>query len=178
MNFHLQKIRRPALSPPALQAGGSKGFTLVELMVAIAIMGLMLGFLIPGLRGYEQRNRLDRTAQNIRGTILETKNYALAPRSSATNNPEFYSIHFLPAIGSNPGKYQIFEGNNAVPNKLFTLPDGVSFGTLPTNIDFSIPEQGKIINQTEDVITVQIQDTNNNVRNIIINKETGQVEIK
>ena len=158
---------------------GSRGFTLLELLVSIALIALMLGFLIPGFSYFDRINKIDRAAHNLRATILETKNYALAPRTQAVN-VDSYIIKFNQPT---PGQYGIYEhGISGVENnvKTFSLPTGLTFSALPTpaEIKYSIAEQGRIINFPDPAITIGISNSSGNSKNIVVQKETGQVEIQ
>ena len=62
---------------PTLRAGIStdKGFTLIELTLVIALLGLLLGLVIPKLPAIGE-NRLDATARRIAGTVRHLYNEA------------------------------------------------------------------------------------------------------
>ena len=57
-----------------------KGFTLIEVIIVISILGIMVIAIIPSYRAYNKRNQLRESAQLVRSAIVEAQNNALAPK--------------------------------------------------------------------------------------------------
>src|SRR5690349_7109433 len=53
----------------------SRGFTLVELMIVIAVIVLLLALLLPAVQGARESARLNQCANNLRQLGLELKGY-------------------------------------------------------------------------------------------------------
>lgn len=162
-----------------------QGFTLIEILVTITIVGLLLVVSIPNFRSFKYKNDLARAAEIVQSGIYETRNLALAP-----------SVDKLEAT-----KYYVFsaeaEGNIFKINEAAYLPDQVGSetssmtlvqtGSLPANVKFdnneeiyfSIEKQGKI----EEIVgynplIISHSSLKNIVKDIEINTVTGQVTIK
>lgn len=55
---------------------GERGFSLVELLLSITILGMMAGLTWPVYQSYQQRNDLDVTAQSIADGLRRAQTYA------------------------------------------------------------------------------------------------------
>ena len=60
---------RPDNRPTIAAWPGSRGFTLVELMVVIAVLAIALGIGVPAFNGITQRNRLAASANEVVGAL-------------------------------------------------------------------------------------------------------------
>ena len=60
------------------------GFTLVEILVVIAIIGVILSTSLPALSGYAGQMRLKTTARELRGLFSLARSSAITSRSSRT----------------------------------------------------------------------------------------------
>ena len=56
------------------------GFTLVEVLVVLGIMGLMLGIGVPGLVAYARQARLRATARQVVGLVSLARSSAISSR--------------------------------------------------------------------------------------------------
>lgn len=66
-----------------------KGFTLIETLVAIAVLALLAVIAVSGLSSFQQSGELARTADMIAGTLRDARGRTLASK----NNSE-YGVHF------------------------------------------------------------------------------------
>ncbi|REL26009.1 prepilin-type N-terminal cleavage/methylation domain-containing protein [Thalassotalea euphylliae] len=64
-----------------------KGFTIVELMVTIAILGLMIAIAIPSFSEWVVRMRVDNEISSLQRLILTTRNTAINMEHSVTMCP-------------------------------------------------------------------------------------------
>ncbi len=165
------------------------GFTLIEILVTIAIVGLMLVVSVPTFRDYKYRNDLSRGADLIQSAIYETKNLALSPQTDKNEDTGYYVIEFI--SGNEGNMVSIYEAasestvfEDMILVKKFDLPEGVVLdaGSLPADgIFYSIEKQGEIIKPVENVeIKISHEDIigSNNLKTISVNHVTGQVSIK
>lgn len=166
------------------------GFTLIEILVTIAIVGLLLIVSVPAFRNYKYKNDLARGADMVQSAIYEAKNLALAPQVEKSDDVGYYVIKFTPASEGN--EFYIYEAEdentpyssgNLV--KKFDLPTGVKFDNtlLPEGIVFSIKDQAKIVKPKDDayikIYHEKIKSGDKNAdRTIIVNHITGQVSIE
>ncbi|MFW6193740.1 MAG: pilus assembly FimT family protein [Gemmatimonadota bacterium] len=58
------------------------GFTMVELLIAIAILGIVLGIGFMGMRGFNESTVVDRAATAIASDVTLTRSYAIQRRST------------------------------------------------------------------------------------------------
>ncbi len=111
-----------------------KAVSLIEILVVLGIMVLFLAIAIPAYGVFERRNALNLNTQKVKDSILEAKNYALAPRTEKPDTVNNYLIYFAPDGDMN--KYEIGEGdpNNPQDPKNYSV---IVTRDLPSNITFS-----------------------------------------
>ena len=160
------------------------GFTLIEILVTITIVGLLLVISVPNFRSYKNKNDLSRAAAIVQSGIYETRNLALAPGISKQEETKYYV--FSADTGENV--YKISE-STYLPNDIGAENSSMTLietGNLPENVKFdndekiyfSIEKQGKI----EDVegnnpLVISHNSLKNTTKSIETNIVTGQVTI-
>jgi len=77
---------RPRLSYP-LAGRNQSGFTLVELMVAIAVLAILATIAIPGFQGIVAENRATSAANELQATLQFARSAALAQSRPVTVRP-------------------------------------------------------------------------------------------
>lgn len=119
-------------------------FTLIELVISTAVIAMILAVTLPAFLAFQQRQTLMVAAQQVRDLILETQNYALAPRSGEDGDgkpagADLYRIVFINSRQS-PG-YVISEQTLDSPTTIWKtvrrgqLPHGIFFLCFPATLD-------------------------------------------
>lgn len=161
----------------------SGGFTLVELLVTLSIIGLLLVVGIPAFKKFSQNQVLLASAKEAKNAILETQALSLAPKISAgsvSGSLKSYRIVFDSLAGDNQsfGIYEIYvdkigaETNRSLIKnfqlsqsiKLVNIQSFIMSGTPPqevyqadynkkVGIDFNIAQKGLIGFINEDAMS-------------------------
>lgn len=180
------------------------GFTLVELMISTAVILMILTVSLPAFTAFQRRQSLLNAGQLLRDAILETHNYALAPRAGENGQPgkesgaDRYRILFIHA--ASPG-YVIEEQQSAVSQPwktlkrgylprdiqfcdlsaetIYTTEDPVGIGQSAKGLIYSISGFGKIVGpQTSGNITLTLKQVSLAERaRVTINIDTGRVDV-
>ena len=129
-----------------------RGFTLIETMVAVVVLGLQIGFSIPSYQTYALTQRLRGTSENLVQTINLQRSRAMATGQSVT-------INFN--TGS-PAGWTVMSAN--LQNQT-ALPNGITYASAnPTSLtlarDGTVNNSGLVIFQnrtgTQDTVSVQL----------------------
>jgi prepilin-type N-terminal cleavage/methylation domain-containing protein len=168
----------------------NKGFTLVELLVVIFVIGLISSLLVVNWRNNEQQYLIRRMAQEVVLNIRKTQNMALNSLKYQEGVPPYYGLYFTQASSS----YEIFadkNGNNEYDSDTDILVDTINIiqgaeisslsGGTTLNLTFSIPDGFTRIKPQATSATITLKRVGGtcpqNCKNIrIIN--TGQVNIE
>lgn len=86
---------------PYWESLGSQGFTLLELIIVVGVMGLLSAIAIPAASSYYGKCRVEAAAAEITGMIREAKQNAL--------DGNYYAIGFDPVNG----KFSLLSGRGA-----------------------------------------------------------------
>lgn len=102
---------------------GEAGFSLVELVITIATLGLLLAMTIPAYRSYESSQRLRGAAENLATQIRLARDYAM---TTGVDQP----LHFYENAWD--ADFHIHNGSNI--SGRWNLPRGVHYGGGSTNV--------------------------------------------
>ncbi len=94
----------------------TRGFSLIELLVTVLVMGMILAVSIPAFRGYRESHLLSSTARNIAGQLRLAREKAIATGTMQT-------IHFTEDYLESD--YHIHNGSLVNPKWLF--PKGIQY---------------------------------------------------
>jgi len=91
------------------------GFTLLELLIAMVILGAMLGFSLNYMRNFQRLNQLRADAQELRSVLIEAQNKALSPTPSTTETIYGYGVYITSDGGTL--KYGLFKEKTQDPSQ-------------------------------------------------------------
>ncbi|MEJ2403881.1 MAG: GspH/FimT family pseudopilin [Candidatus Thiodiazotropha sp.] len=108
----------------------TKGFTVIELMISLAILAIVVAIAIPGFREYFERNAVTTTSNELLNGLLFARGEAIRTETAATFTPladgwqvssggdmikDQSATHTKITIAGNPVTYNA-RGRTTVPN--------------------------------------------------------------
>ena len=112
---------------------GDRGFTLIELMIVVAIIGILAAIAIPNFMTYQAKARQSEAKVNLGGVFTTATSYFAENNTFSTLTGD--SLGYRPAGTS---KYDIYYGQNVAAGKVTnsaggaSAPCGVVLATAPT----------------------------------------------
>jgi len=172
--LYLTKYNEPGLMPATMRGGAFQAkrrrrrtepaFTLVELLVVIAVIGVLAGLLLPALARAKEKSRAAQCINNLRQWGLAFRMYAddnddFLPRRgqgvqtlALINRPDDWFNALPPYFGQAP--YDLMVSNNAMPDAqapsvficptaenpggTYFLPYGMNMNLSPWNLPLAI----------------------------------------
>jgi Tfp pilus assembly protein FimT len=180
---------------PGRMEMNQRGTTLGELLMVIAIIGIVAVLTVPNIGKQIARYRLKTTAREISNFIQETRTEAI--KNADIENPVSFRVVFDSTLGTyTRQKYQSGSWANDGPVK--TLPDTITIGNLsPTDINTRyfrtdgssvldlLNNTTGLIDPTDDVfdaapvtLRIQLRNARNNRYEVNLFSLTGLTEIK
>jgi prepilin-type N-terminal cleavage/methylation domain-containing protein len=128
-----------------------RGFSLIEMMVAMVVFGLLIGFSIPSYQSYALTQKLRGTSENLVQTIQLQRSRAMATGQSVV-------------INFNTGTPAGWTVMSAGRQNQTALPNGISYasatpGSLTLTRDGQVSSSGLVVfqNRTGNQDTVSVQ---------------------
>ena len=153
-----------------------KGYTLIEVLVSLTVIGILFGFGFASFRDFSRRQQLAGVARSLRGELRLVQGKASAaekPSGCGTNILSTYSFQIL-----NPTSYKITancSGEVNVDIKTVNLSGGVTMLPISGTILFKVLGQGTNIPAGGRVEITLTQTGTNNVQVVTV---TSGGEIK
>ena len=142
-----------------------KGYTLVEVLVSLTIVGLLFGFGFVSFRDFSRRQQLTSVAREVKGELRLAQSKASAgekPDDIKCEGPNTLSSYSFRIINSTSYQTEANCLGGNVVIKTGSLSDGISMTSTQNTISFKVLGQGTNVPQgTEAVITFTQAGTSN-----------------
>jgi len=135
-----------------------KSFTLIELLLAIAILGILAGLSVPFLINFKAIQDLDITTQEVVSVLRKAQERSISAEKNSS-----WGVNF-----SQPKKYILFRENfnlSSVENEIYEIPANIGLTSNLFEVKFE-KLSGRISNEFEIILT-----GGNKKNKILINQE-------
>jgi len=164
-----------------------KGFTLIELMVSIAIVGIIASVIVVNTRFGERQQALAQTAQKLVLDLRKAQNSALAPGAETDciyglkidSDSSYFIYKRSDAECLSDGQYIYIDGS-ASKTETIILNKNIKFIAWNKEVAFEAPEPITYIDGASTTPNLEIDlfsSVNNTAKKVIINR-LGQMEIR
>lgn len=131
----------------------SRGFTLIELIVTMALLAILVSGLLASYNNYNQSERVRTGAQSVKANVRLAQSRALSGVKPASGCTELvgYTVSFT----VNAYSFQALCSEGAAgPTISLTLPAAVSFSPVPSSFTFGVLTRGLL--NTENPVTITL----------------------
>jgi prepilin-type N-terminal cleavage/methylation domain-containing protein len=138
---------------------GREGFTLIEVLLSVAIIGMLVGISLPVYESFSRRNDLDVTAQGVVSLLRRAESYSRAVKTDAVWSVEIQTSSATLFQGAS------FASRNTAYDETVAIPSSITPSGL-TEVQFS-----KFNAAPNTTGTVTLLSNTNDTRVIAINAE-------
>lgn len=144
-----------------------KGFTLIEVLVSLTVIGLLFGFGFVSFRDFSRRQQLEGTARSLKGELRLAQSKASAgekPNNLKCNGLNTLSSYSFRIINSTSYKIaaNCLGGSVDILDSPKSLPDGIFMSPAAGGVSFKVLGQGTdIVSGGSFVITLSQAGTAN-----------------
>jgi prepilin-type N-terminal cleavage/methylation domain-containing protein len=82
----------------------NQGFTLIELIIAITVVGVLAAIALPSFRGWQQNAKYKEAARDVASVFMNTRTLAIS-----ANRQHRVEVN----VGASPDQYRVTKGNRA-----------------------------------------------------------------
>lgn len=166
----------------------NKGFTLLEMLVVLAIMGIIAVLILANYRQGQKNYVLTQAAQKLAGDIRGAQNMAVAGAEVSgysqiggfgiyINDANSYSLFLNTA--SNPANGCQTGAVSSPPLKTINLPGGITINNTGTNVFFAPPRPLTCIdNVPKDSITYTLTQTSTGKTATVTVDKYGKIDVQ
>jgi len=133
------------------------GFTLVELLLSVVIIGMLTGLSLPVYESFARRNDLDITSQNVAMALRRAATYARASNYDSAWSVEVQASSIILFRGT------VFASRNTVYDETVSIPGSI----IPAGLGEVQFAKFSAAPNTTGIIT--LTSTTNDVRTITVN---------
>lgn len=138
------KMKKTDLSSTAfcMTSKGGGGFTLVELLVSIAIMALLTGGVLSNFDKYNSAQRVKQTALTLKNDLRLAQNKALSGQKPSTGCTQLDGFNVIFTASTYSTQATCDSGHSAGEITTITLPTAITFSPVPVPILFGVLTRG------------------------------------
>lgn len=140
-----------------------RGFTLIEVLLSVAIIGILVGLSLPIYQSFQNRNDLDIAAQNVTDTLRRAETYSRAVNGDSQWGVEIQS-----------GAVTLFKGTSFASRNT-TYDEAISMSTSISLTGLSEVLFTKVTGAPNTTGSVTLTSSNNDTRTVTINAK-GMVD--
>ncbi|MFA4991561.1 MAG: GspH/FimT family pseudopilin [Candidatus Omnitrophota bacterium] len=141
-----------------------KAFTLIEMLVVLAIIGMFMGISVPFASGFGKGLRLKTAARAVSGVLRVARSNAVTLRRN-------HSVVF----DAEENKYWIEDGAGKIYEKKYSLSSSVKFDITGADREITFLPDGAIDGQTR---AITLTDKQGGSRTILISRTTGNITLE
>ena len=166
----ISKIKKNTLNAKRSTLNAKEGFTIIEVMIAIAIIGVLSSLSVAYFNSFLSRNELKNESLKITDMLRRARGQAMAGQEDSA-----WGVHF------ETSKYVLFKGSSYSAsddfNEEISLPAVLTISTINLNGGGSEVIFSKIRGETSQFGTTTIQNDIGESKNVVINS-AGNVELR